>query len=169
GRRRRRALLLRTKGGSRRRHGDAHRLGGLVRRLAAGGLLMRIDKKIWGGAAFAALLAVACIYSPSFEDGKLHCSDKDACPKGYGCHADNLCYKGGAVTTPPSVDNFLGHWLFQPGSTRTINCTDGSTDTKGIETDYVDVTRGTTTALLGSYYCDWNLTLNNPPTKTAVG
>src|SRR4029077_19852320 len=55
------------------------------------------------------------------------------------------------------------------GSMQTINCTDGSTDSKSLAADYVDVRKGTTaTTLVGSYFCDWKLNLNAQLTETSL-
>jgi hypothetical protein len=128
-------------------------------------------KAALGSAAFAlcALVATACTYAPDFASGTLQCSappNAGKCPQGYSCQsASNTCWKDG-----PSVANFPGHWLFQPGSQQTINCLDGSKDTKDLfaEDDFVDFEEGGATELRASYYCDWDLTLDASLTKTAI-
>ncbi len=63
------------------------------------------------------------------------------------------------VATPPADNKFIGHWVFQTGSTETVSCSDGSDKTNDLATDFVDITRtpGTSGTLTGSYFCDWNL------------
>jgi hypothetical protein len=126
-------------------------------------------RSVLRGALALTMLAVACVYSPKFENGTLHCGPGASCPKGYECHADDTCYAKGASTGgTPSVDNFPGHWVFQAGSTRKISCSDGSVDSKGIMDDYVDVASAGGTALVGSYYCDWDLEISADLTKTSL-
>jgi hypothetical protein len=163
-------------------------------------------------ATLALTLAVACTYSPKFDDGTLQCStDHNKCPSGYECHSDFFCYAvvpetgqagvtgaagttgaagsgGGAGTTgaagtggvagsggtagtgggTPSVNNFPGHWVFQTGSMRSIMCNDGSVDTKSIKDDYVDVFASGGMALVGSYYCDWDLNISTDLRSTSL-
>jgi hypothetical protein len=51
---------------------------------------------------------------------------------------------------------FVGHWVFQAGSTEMVACSDGSDKTSDLSTDYVDVAIISGT-LTGSYFCDWAL------------
>jgi hypothetical protein len=155
---------------------------------------MRLLGKALLGSAFAVCVALACTYAPDFDDGTLHCSSDGRCPQGYTCR-NTTCWRvggsagatgtagttgaagtgaagvtGAAGTTAPvaSIDNFPGHWLFQAGSMQTINCMDGSTDSKSLAADYVDIEKSGSAGLKGSYYCDWNLTLDASKTKTAI-
>jgi hypothetical protein len=63
------------------------------------------------------------------------------------------------VATPPADNKFIGHWVFQSGSTESVSCSDGSDKTNDLATDFVDITRtpGVSATLTGSYFCDWNL------------
>ncbi len=120
-------------------------------------------------AALSAVALAACGYAPKFENGTLHCS-QDTCPKGYMCVADKTCWSNGSLPGQDlTANDFVGHWLFASGSTSTITCSDAPTKpvTKPL-VDYVDFTRGGVTELAGSYYCDWNLTLDVPPSETTI-
>jgi hypothetical protein len=121
-------------------------------------------KKAILGAGFVAALALSCTYAPDFADGTLQCSAKGECPQGYACRS-TTCWRAGSKGT---IENFPGHWLFQAGSMQTINCLDGSKDEKDLSADYVDIEKSGSTGLRGSYYCDWDLTLDASATKTDI-
>jgi hypothetical protein len=59
---------------------------------------------------------------------------------------------------------FVGHWLFDPGSTEVVTCTDSSSRTTDLAStmDYVDMAI-TNSVLTANYFCLWNL---NVPTVT---
>jgi len=68
----------------------------------------------------------------------------------------------------PSADSkFVGHWVYQAGSTETVVCTDGSDKTNDLTGDYVDITL-TGGVLTGSYFCDWNLTVGPAGNLTII-
>jgi hypothetical protein len=71
----------------------------------------------------------------------------------------NLMNGMAPATFPPLENRYVGHWLFQSGSTSTVNCNDGSSKVNDLfaMSDYVDVAILSGT-LTGSYFCDWSLT-----------
>ncbi|HEX4403516.1 MAG TPA: hypothetical protein VH560_01730 [Polyangia bacterium] len=106
-----------------------------------------------------ALAATAC-YAPDLSSGTLQCGSSNNCPDGYRClTADQTCWKNGeSPATGRSALNatsFVGRWIFSKAATVTSSCTDGST-MKSMP-DYVDVTTSTTSDLVGSFYCGWQL------------
>jgi len=137
------------------------------------------------------LVTLGCSYSPSFQSGTLQCSDTHTCPQGYYClTADNTCWKkgtapsdGGAGGTGGSRDGgsdagpdagnprskFLGRWVYDSTSKLDETCTAMAAMTSSLANDYVDITAGTTSDLIGTYYCAWNLNLvAGDPTKAAI-
>jgi hypothetical protein len=65
---------------------------------------------------------------------------------------------------PSTTSKFVGHWVFQTGSSEDVTCSDGSNKTTdlGASMDYVDITLISSTptvSLDASYFCDWTLTL----------
>jgi hypothetical protein len=74
-------------------------------------------------------------------------------------------------TTPSGADSapFVGHWLFTKAATNAPTCSDGSHDSRTLENDYVEVTKGGKADLTGSYYCDWDLNIaSNGSSATLV-
>jgi hypothetical protein len=60
--------------------------------------------------------------------------------------------------SPVSSDKLIGKWAYAAGSTETVTCTDGTSQTYDLTSDdFVEVTRANGT-LTGSYFCDWMLT-----------
>lgn len=122
-------------------------------------------------------LAAACGYSPSFDDGTLKCGSSNTCPDGYSCRS-GTCWKngggggtggGGTGGSNPNVAKFVGHWVFTAAaSTRTRECTDGSSETTTPWDDYFDVITGPVAALSTDYYCTWNLDVNGSGTATTI-
>jgi hypothetical protein len=106
-----------------------------------------------------ALAATAC-YAPDLSSGTLQCGSSNNCPDGYRClAADQTCWKNGEspATGRSSLDptSFVGRWAFSKAATLTSSCTDGSNDK--YMPDYVDLTTSTTSDLVGSYDCGWQL------------
>jgi hypothetical protein len=57
----------------------------------------------------------------------------------------------------PNPDGkFLGQWFYQSGSSQTTACSDGSSRTLDLATDYVQMSK-TNGNLVGSYFCNWVL------------
>jgi hypothetical protein len=75
----------------------------------------------------------------------------------------------------PSTDSkFVGHWVFQAGSSETVSCSDGSTRTTDLATsgpmstpDYVDIVV-TSMVLNASYFCDWQLGVGPAGNATVI-
>jgi hypothetical protein len=69
---------------------------------------------------------------------------------------------GGATSVDGGrpTDKFIGRWVFDATSQLQQVCSDGTNNTSSLATDYVDVTAGTTSDLVGSYFCDWKLNLS---------
>jgi hypothetical protein len=112
--------------------------------------------------------ALAC-YSPNPESGALMCSaDQPQCPQGYYClSASNTCWKkgqapgdggvGGDAGRP--VDKFVGQWTFDSTGKLDETCTAMPTTSSSLSGDFVDVALGTSSDLIATYYCPWNLNL----------
>jgi hypothetical protein len=67
----------------------------------------------------------------------------------------------GAMSNSNAVSpdsKFVGHWVYQTGSTEMVACSDGSNQTNPLANDYVDVMLTSAGMLSGSYFCDWVLT-----------
>ena len=47
-------------------------------------------------AAALALVVSGCIFSPTIGDGRVHCGSGGACPPGFGCANDGLCWRNPA-------------------------------------------------------------------------
>jgi hypothetical protein len=77
-----------------------------------------------------------------------------------------------ANSATASPDNkFLGHWVYQTGSTEMVACSDGSDKTNDLTNDYVDislVSAGPPVTLDGSYFCDWNLLIGPAGNATII-
>jgi hypothetical protein len=64
-------------------------------------------------------------------------------------------------------DKFVGHWVYQAGSTETVSCSDTSTKTNDLSGDFVDVAIKNT-VLTASYFCDWAVTLGPAGDATVI-
>ena len=147
--------------------------------------------------AIPLLAARCCTYAPDPVSGTLHCGPSSSCPTGNTCAADQTCWKdgetpsgaagtsgaagagaagtsgaagaaggaGGMVTTGPA--SFVGHWVYQAGSTENVSCTDMTQSSPSLAGDYVDVVldAGTLTA---TYFCAWNVDLDSNMTTTVI-
>jgi hypothetical protein len=74
-----------------------------------------------------------------------------------------------ATASPDS--KFVGHWVYQTGSTEMVACSDGSDKTNDLTGDYVDITLVSSTptvTLDGSYFCDWNLAIGPQGNATII-
>jgi hypothetical protein len=124
--------------------------------------------------------SVSACYSPNLPSGMLKCGPSASCPDGYRClDADQTCWKNGESPTndagggsdagifTPGPEAFVGHWIYQAGSTENVTCTDGSDKTNDLATDYVDVALNGTT-LTATYFCAWNVTLDSKMTSTVL-
>jgi hypothetical protein len=111
----------------------------------------------------AAAAGAAGCYSPDVVSGSLRCGSGMSCPAGYSCRPDATCWKDGEMpsATASGRDSapFAGHWLFTKAATNATTCTDGSHDSRTLENDYVDISKGGKADLTGSYYCDWDLNI----------
>jgi len=112
--------------------------------------------------------ALTCSYSPDPASGTLGCAlPSRTCPQGYYCATDTKCWKmgeapggndGGADAGNPRT-KFIGHWVFDSTGKVEQTCTSGASMTTPLAGDYVDVTAGTASDLVGTYYCAWRLNL----------
>jgi hypothetical protein len=141
-----------------------------------------------------AVSAARCAYSPDPASGTLHCGPGSSCPKGYTCADQKTCWKdgetpsgaagtgaagmgaagvsgaagtGAAGMAMPGPGNFVGHWVYQTGSTETVSCSDGSDKNNDLTSDYVDVALNTGT-LTATYFCAWIVTLDSNMTTTVI-
>jgi hypothetical protein len=148
------------------------------------------------GLLVVALMAAAtfrCTYAPDPASGTLKCSVSTMeCPEGYACDG-TFCNKktgadggaaghtgaagagGGAGATGTAGAagagsegaKFVGHWIYDTGSTETVDCTDGSNKQNDLATDYVDVAMSGA-GLTADYFCVWDLTLGPVGTGTVL-
>jgi hypothetical protein len=66
----------------------------------------------------------------------------------------------GAAGTTAGSEKFVGHWLFDAGSTEHVACTDGSSKDNDLSTDFVDVLLNADgQTLTASYFCSWKLAI----------
>jgi hypothetical protein len=108
--------------------------------------------------------AGACGYSPNPESGQLACSSDGLCPQGYMCAFDNKCWKNGQAP-----DKFVSHWVFDSTGKLEQSCSSGpSIAPVPLAGDYVDVTAGTSSALIASYYCPWNMKISSGDSTKAT-
>jgi hypothetical protein len=101
--------------------------------------------------------------------------------KGPSCAGSCVIKIDGPIANgnPPSVDSkFVGHWVFQVGSTETVSCSDGSSKTTDLSksgppvngqptADFVDLTLSGGT-LNASYFCDWLLNVGPAGNATVI-
>jgi hypothetical protein len=74
---------------------------------------------------------------------------------------------GAAVPTA----KFVGHWVFDAGSTENVTCSDGSNKDNALAGDYVDVALNTAlgaNVISASYFCDWNLNVGPAGQGTVI-
>lgn len=116
-----------------------------------------------GGLLLVSLVLLQGCYNPEIVSGSLRCGSGSSCPADFSCRPDMTCWKNGEVpaTAPSGADtaSFVGHWLFTKVATNATTCTDGSHDSRTLENDYVEVSKGGKGDLLANYYCDWDLNL----------
>jgi hypothetical protein len=132
------------------------------------------------GQLLVMLMAVAtlrCAYAPDPASGTLKCSVSTMeCPEGYACDG-TFCNKKSATDGGQTgaagdggsdgVAKFVGHWIYDTGSTETVDCTDGSNKENDLGADYVDVAMSGT-GLTADYFCVWDLTLGPVGTGTVL-
>jgi hypothetical protein len=141
------------------------------------------------GLVFLLAGVARCAYSPNPESGTLKCAPNQVCPEGYHCQSDLKCWKNGEGTTggagstgqggssgtggqggagglAQGTDKFVGHWIFGATGTLMITCNDGSSNTKSLKDDFIDVSLGAASGITLSYYCDWDM--DAPPTGTTA-
>ncbi|MEA2696765.1 MAG: hypothetical protein QOI66_1036 [Myxococcales bacterium] len=135
---------------------------------------------------------VSCTYSPDFDNGKLICGAKNACPKGYTCVAGHTCAKDGSTTStgtggasgsggrsgsggngsggsgpggsgPLTRDDLVGTWSYVQGSILTISCSDGPPQSKDLQTETLAIAAGTAGAVNTFFYCPWILDVTVSP------
>jgi hypothetical protein len=137
--------------------------------------------------ALMAAATLRCTYAPDPASGTLKCSASTMeCPEGYACDG-TYCNKmgeadggragqtgaagaagaGGATGTggasgaggsDTGAARFVGHWVYDAGSTETVSCTDGSNKDNALAGDYVDVAL-IAGGVSADYFCAWNLTV----------
>ena len=139
------------------------------------------------GVVLSLIVASACGYNPTPENGTLKCGSHDSCPDNYTC-ASGLCYHNGAGGSGNTTgqggrgggaggngggspaERFIGTWTFDAANTTRVRvCTDGTNETMHPYADAFDVTAGSGgVALLADFYCPWNLDLTMGGTTTAI-
>jgi hypothetical protein len=148
------------------------------------------------GLALLAFGAARCGYAPSFEGGKLTCSNdvNNRCPDGYECLPDNKCWKEGAAGSAGSSGTagasgaagasgtagssgtaglgaikVIGHWIFDAASTSTVTCGATVSPPTSLKDDFVDIVEGTAArTVVASYYCGWVLDVGPAGTTTTM-
>jgi hypothetical protein len=141
------------------------------------------SRRAWLYLSLAAGLGagISCTYSPDFDNGKLICGAKNACPKGYTCVAGHTCSKNGSTTStgsggasgtggrsgsggsgaggsgPLTRDDLVGTWSYVPGSILSISCSDGPPQSKDLNTETLAIAAGTAGAVNTFFYCPWIL------------
>ena len=136
------------------------------------------------GVVLSLIVATACGYDPMPENGMLKCGSGNSCPDNYS-GTSWRCWRNGAGgsgnTTggggrggagggggSASGDKFIGHWVSNPATAKRMRvCTDGTNETMAWD-DFLDIAKGTSTALTVNYYCDWNLDVATTGNATTI-
>jgi hypothetical protein len=66
---------------------------------------------------------------------------------------------GATVDAGSPADKFVHHWVFDSTGVLTQTCPNMPVTNTSLAGDFIDVVPGTTSDLVASYYCPWNLNL----------